>query len=297
MERGGVRHLQRPWGEQFVQRFYNDFEVKYPVIDNFTTDAEGARFGLATEGWSGSPVAIGKLMRFLFLQVSPTQFANSMGGRVTGHPVWDVAKVRNLGDRFLEESLPIGDPLRPLVEKAASEGTLQASVADFSDEDIAGICDRRAGIKDADPCPALSQGAVMEKAVPRDVIFTRHLDATYNSLASAGKTKQRFRYFIMSHTHHAGSGFDPLRKSGRRQPTVVNTGVWQRVVSPEEMTALMRARGIATRSQALKTLQLEDLPPCYDVILVRPYTDTPATELHGWQRNADGKWSLGPACR
>ncbi len=297
LERGGVRYLQRPWGEQFVQRFYNDFEIKYPIIDNFTTDADGVRFGLATEGWGGSPVAVGKLIRFLLLQVSPSQFARSLGGDA-GHPAWDVAKVRKLGDRFLVESLPAGDPLRDLVEKAGAERTLAVSVAEFSDEEISGICDRRVGMEGVEPCPALTQGAGLEKAIPRDRIFTKHLDATWQALADAGATKQRFRYFIMSHTHNADAGFDPLAKSGRPwQPTVVNTGAWQRTVSPKQMAAIMQQRKIATKAQALTTIRLEDLPPCYDVVIVRPYTGIPKAELKGWQPGLAGEWSLGPACR
>ena len=47
VEQGGVTYLRRPRGEEFVQDFYNQFEAKYPIIDNLADEVSGVRYGLA----------------------------------------------------------------------------------------------------------------------------------------------------------------------------------------------------------------------------------------------------------
>jgi len=47
---GTPLHLQRPWGEQFVQRYYNKFEAKYPIIDNILSEGVGVHYAIKAEG-------------------------------------------------------------------------------------------------------------------------------------------------------------------------------------------------------------------------------------------------------
>src|SRR5262249_27052087 len=158
---GGV-YLQRPWGEQFVQQFYNDYEKRYPVIDNFTDDSIGLGYAFAAEGRAASFNGGSRFFRMAFFQVSLRQFARSLGGE-NGKHEWDVAAARRKGGQFLIESIPQDDLERPVAEQALTG----ADLGDITDDEIRDICDRRAEMaadrKKVDECGASSAGAVGQK--------------------------------------------------------------------------------------------------------------------------------------
>jgi hypothetical protein len=70
----GGRHLRRPWGEQFVQSYYNQFEAKYPIIDNISDERVAMRYAMSAEGRLASAVASAEFLRFFLLGVSFRQF-------------------------------------------------------------------------------------------------------------------------------------------------------------------------------------------------------------------------------
>src|ERR1039458_10035150 len=80
-----TQYIQRPWGEQMVQQFYNDYEKKYPVIDNFTDDSIGLGYGFAAEGKVGSFAGGARFFRMALFQMSLQQFARSLGGEAGTH--------------------------------------------------------------------------------------------------------------------------------------------------------------------------------------------------------------------
>jgi hypothetical protein len=47
--------------------------------------------------------------------------------------------------------------------------------------------------------------------------------------------------------------------------------------------------------QKVLTLQPEDLPACYPVVLVAPYRDAPQSTLRFWTNDAS-TWRLGDTC-
>jgi hypothetical protein len=297
LQRNGRTYLQRPWGEQMVQQFYNDYEKKYPVIDNFTEDSAGIGYASAAEGRAAAFEGGVRFFRFALSQVSLNQFARSLGGE-GGAQEWDLAAARAQGGRFLAESLPTDDPARAVADKTLVGSTLD----DMPDSEIRDLCDRRAELaaagKQVEPCKARSLGAAAQnKFRLAKEVMSKHLDAAYARLRSAGATSQPFQLFVYSHTHFANAGFQPFDGSGRAwNPWVVNTGAWQRVASREQFEKLISARGISA-ADALKRIQPEDLPACYDAIVVKPYTAEPDFKLMGWKLGRDGKWTLTDPCR
>src|SRR5262249_20848681 len=137
IRRAGRTHLRRPWGEQFVQAYYNDFERKYPIIDNITDDRAAIRYAMAAEGRLHAALDSAEFLEFFLLDVSWRQFAQALGDEhARKEPVWDEVAIRRQGSQFLVESFPLGDPMRALVSAAADRKKLPLSVSDLSPAQI-----------------------------------------------------------------------------------------------------------------------------------------------------------------
>lgn len=78
VEYQGSKYLQRPWGEQFVQRFYNSFEGKYPIIDNLSEESIGVQYGIQAEGLGAVPQDMGRFVLFYLTQISWGQLGSSL---------------------------------------------------------------------------------------------------------------------------------------------------------------------------------------------------------------------------
>lgn len=301
-----VVHLRRPWGEQFVQAFYNRYEAKYPIVDNVADERDALRFAMAAEGRLGSVVSSAEFMKFFLLDVSWRQLSDVLGEE--GEPTeWDTESILSQGGHaFILESLPEGDPLRAEVERAARERLLGLSVAMLSEREIRAICDLRAIAAErvqADPeanlwskverCPVKNEGlgAIGQSFVrSRDDIFGAHLKHTAHRLGQAAN--RRFGIFVYSHTHRVARGFNPLRAEGLGwDPYVVNSGAWQRVVSAQTLRRMN-----PNPAEALRGARLEQLPGCYTVVWIAPYAEIPAVEIRSWRENVDGSWEFGPMC-
>jgi UDP-2,3-diacylglucosamine pyrophosphatase LpxH len=291
-----TQYIQRPWGEQMVQQFYNDYEKKYPVIDNFTDDSIGLGYGFAAEGKAGSFAGGARFFRMALFQVSLQQFARSLGGEAGTHE-WDVDKEALKGGRFLVESIPQDDPARALAEGALAG----ADLGGMTPDEMRDICDHRQELATAgrpvQPCATATAGAAAEKMFrSAKAVMTKHLTETYGRLRASGASTQPFQLFVYSHTHYANAGFQPFAGSGSSwNPWVANTGAWQRIVSKEQFEKVMASRKLSV-NDALKAIQPEDLPACYDALVVPPYKSDPDFQLKGWQM-VDGKWTLGGKCR
>jgi hypothetical protein len=297
----GVKRLIRPWGEQFVQSYYNQWEPKYPIIDNISEEAAALRYGFAAEGLTRTAVASVDFFKFFLFGVSWEQFVQVLG-REGEPPRWDVARIRCEGDRFLVESLATDDPIRAVAEEALRTGRLPVSVSQLSDADIITLCDARAAMQEGQDrrgeprtiatCPpeAGSLGAITESVLrSRNSVFTEDLKQRSRALG------REFAVFVYSHTHRADPGFSPL-KGGEWTPLVINTGAWQRVISPAELESLRSARGL-THAEVLRTLQPEDLNACYSAVIVEPYTTRPDAKLRYWRRGAGGQWDFAEDCK
>ena len=318
IEKDGTTYLRRPWGEQFVQNFYNDWEEKYPVIDNILKETAGVKYGVAAEGNAVALATVGDFLKFYFFDVSLKQLSQSLGS--TDKEVkWDIPYIRkDLGDRFIVESLPSDHPAHQAAESARERRELPITVIPehaseskllLSDEEISEICDRRASIM-ASQAKAGIANTITEcprkqatlRAVAgnilrwRDLRFQQHLKRTWERLAKDNQAKERFKVFVFGHTHEADSGFRPF--NGRWQPLVVNTGAWQRVISPKDLEALKDTDRYKNLSDGefFRRLRPEDLPPRYSYVVVKPYANDPVAKLCWWVKNING-WEIeGTEC-
>jgi hypothetical protein len=309
VDAGGRLHIVRPWGEQFVQEYYNRWERRYPIIDNIADETTGIRYGFAAEGPISAAAAAGAALRFLVLGVSAAQFRQGLGEQGT-RPQWDTQAVRLQGSQFVLDSLPRDDPARPAIEAFVGARQMDLAALGFDESAILEICDRRARLRRAQlqqttlptrlvpECPrrAGTLGAAAEYLFSqRDKAFGDHLITVSERLARAGHPLRTFSLFVFSHTHSAHPGLFPLaRREPSWNPKVVNTGAWQRVITPAMLTALQVREGWRD-GEVLDRMTLDRLPACYAVIVVEPYTSAPDGMLRWWRQTAAG-WQLTTDC-
>jgi hypothetical protein len=316
----GKAYLEKPWGEQFVHSFYDHYEEKYPIIDNIEGELNGIRYGLASEGVAHSTFAVGRFAKFYALETSLQQFASSLAAdsQPPKHGGWDIAAIRNQGDSFLVQSVPEDDPIRPFLDDAFHHQELGMSVKDLTAEEIEAICDNRAGLvsaqlkaeSEAKPnasskkkpsvglCPAATLSAAARALTDPlgNKVLSAHLQKVRDALVDSGKSDHSFTVAVFSHTHKALDRFDPnTGKATEWHPAVYNTGAWQRIVTRPEMEQIRKDRALSV-GQVLVTLQPEDLPACYPVVVIRPYAQGPDARLLFWRRGADQKWALASSC-
>jgi len=296
--------LQKTWGEQFVQSFYNQYEEKYPVIDNIS-DNGGISYGLSAERLKGTGMAVGKFLRFYLAGSSWAQFASSLGGPNDPAPEWDIDRIRANGDIFFYESLPTDDPMRDVAENAYEEGSLGITLSDLSDEEIRSICESRLALfrlqtpaaphppPTIAPCASKQPlGAALQAIFgpARDKLVKARAVDVLKNLRKSGILTATFDLYVYGHTH---SAYAPRMIKADSSWTFesVNTGAWQRIASPGQFKSLECGQKPA---EVLHT-SLKRLPACYPVVWVKPYTVKPASELHYWNE-ASGQGSLETSC-
>ncbi len=201
-ERDGQYYLTRPWGEQFMQAFYNAYEDRYPIIDNIASERDAVRIAITREGPLGFVQAVGKFVGFTLLKTSWSQ-------RI------DIARLQS-------PSEPDPEPNKP------SDGRT------------------------------------------REQIFGSYLSQVLGTLQSQQVANRPVDLYVFSHTHGLDVGFDFASSSPSGKTRVVNSGAWQRVVSADWLKAERDRRQLAERD-TLIGIHLEDLPPCYGVIRIKPY--------------------------
>ncbi len=227
-ERDGQTYLTRPWGEQFMQAFYNAYEDRYPIIDNVAAERDAVRFAISREGPMGLVQAVGKFVGFTLLKTSWNQ-------RI------DIARLNS--PSAPEKETPPDDPKS------------------------------------------------------RQQVFGSYLAGVLGSLRSQGIASQPVDLYVFSHTHGLDVGFELASGSPSGKTRVVNSGAWQRVVSADWLRAEGGRRQLAERD-TLVGIRLEDLPPCYGVVRIRPYTagEVPQPEVLYYQAAPGSRGRFSPSC-
>lgn len=294
---GSTRRLEKPWGEQFVQQFFDELEYKYPIIDNFADETLGVKYGIAVEGLRGLARNASRFFRFALLGVSSNQFYTSLGQSKT--PVWNVKAVRESGGQFLVESMPVEESARESIREAWEAEVLDKVLAKLSDDEIRAICDRRylESTNQArldrkvltEPCPGGTLGALKAALTStRDAVFRSHLEQIRES------TGNGFTLFVWSHTHLADAGFDPFEGTFEDwHPWVVNSGAWQRTVNERQLSDLRKRRQLDAKG--VLSLAPEDLPACYPFVLAKTHNPNVQSRLRYW-RLKDGRWGVSLKC-
>jgi hypothetical protein len=87
-------------------------------------------------------------------------------------------------------------------------------------------------------------------------------------------------------------GFSPVR--GALKPIAVNGGAFQRTLTPVQYERLRAERGVS-HAQFLRSLQPDDLAPCYGFVHIPPYTDNPNPIVRYWRLDG-GSWQIASGC-
>lgn len=310
-------YLRRPWGEQFVQSYYNQFEERYPIIDNISEEGEGVKLGVAAAGIGDVAVAVKDFFRFFLFGQSIDQLKVALGPQEAASRLlrYDIDAIRKQGDRFLVESIPPNDPLRPLAEAALARDALGLKSTALNEQEIADIChlrqarfavaQKQGGAVTTPLCPVLPEDATLGAAatalfVSRDARFRNRLNEVRGGLANDGRPTREFAVYIYGHTHKAHGPQRFFEPGAEWNPQVFNSGAWQRVATPDQLKAIQQQQGIPD-AEALLRLQPEDLPPCYTYVSIPPYDagkgGRPSAELLYWtQDKAAGTWRSGLEC-
>jgi UDP-2,3-diacylglucosamine pyrophosphatase LpxH len=309
--------------EPSVRAVFNRLETQYPAVDNIAALGNGLRYAIAAAGGVDAAL-MPQVVRALLLVTPWQQFRMELDDGEVDPPVWDLAQVRKQGAPFLLASFPDDDPLKPLVLKASNDGLLSLDAPRWTDDELGTVCDYRAALRRARRRyePVVTQFAPRGPAVAecprtpetrgaqfdyfwqsRDRAFTRHLQKV--ALEPA-----RISVLVIGHTHLADrsqtganmisggllkipmEGFSPVR--GALTPIVINGGAWQRTMTPVQYERIRNERS-ATDDQLLRSLQPEQLTPCYSFVRIAPYATDPAPTVRYW-READGSWGLAASC-
>jgi UDP-2,3-diacylglucosamine pyrophosphatase LpxH len=316
-------YLQRPWGEKFVQDFYDRYEEHFPIVDNITSEAAGAAEAIAASDGLERVDAIGRALRFLLLQQSFRQFgkflgdakgpggARMLGGGAYGTE-WDLAAIRLEGDVFYEKSLAPSNPLRDEVQRLRTADQLPLRLSDLSEPEILQICDMRAAQHEAataaEASPELCPGNKKLGALATKLLtsypqrLANRMEAVRRALPADRSTRD-FGVYVYAHTHavhgacaaHDAAGSSSITADGKPwTPRAINTGAWQRVVSPQRFQAMKKEK-------PMKPLQDyrpdDDLPACFSMVVVTPAKEGPSAEAWFWARSGPrGNWNFHMTC-
>jgi UDP-2,3-diacylglucosamine pyrophosphatase LpxH len=322
-DRPGV-HLKRPWGENFVQKYYEQYEAQYPIIDNVSELGEGVTLGILAAGIGGTLDALAKGFKFLLLQQSRAQMVAALGKDEAQPLPYDFEAIRAQGRAFLATSIlgaQTDDQVRREVQQAVQSGTLAVNITDFSDEELRTLCDvredarrvqkRRAETVTIEACPRKGSSSNLGAgddatlgAIATNLFttergrFQRRFSALRNALGNSGRPTQDFQLYVYAHTHLAHSEIKPFGSSASWSPAMFNTGAWQHVATPAQLEKIREAEKLPAW-KALLAITPEKLPPCFSFVLVEPYKagerDKISARMNWWAKTGS-TWSMLEAC-
>jgi hypothetical protein len=312
-------------GEPALQGLYGRLEDRYPIVDNLAAAGVGVKYALAFSGALETGL-VAPLLRALLLSTPWQQFRMELDDGEVEPPVWDLAQARQQGPAFFVASLPDDDPFKPFVSNASTSGALGGLLEQWSDDELAAVCDYRAAVRRARRRfePLVTQFAPRGPAVAecprtpetrgaqfdyfwrsRDEMFGRHLKAI--SAQPGGRSPD---VFVHGHSHLPDrsqntanmisggllkipmEGFSPVR--GALLPIAINGGAWQRTLTPVQYER-MRATRSMSDAALLGSVQPDDLPPCYSFVRIPPYTGVPSPAVRYW-RASGSDWRIADNC-
>jgi hypothetical protein len=308
-----------------LQELQHRLETVYPTVHNVAVSGIGAKYAVAADAMLGSGEAGPDLVTDALFNVSWQQFRMELDDGEVQPPQWDLAQARKQGPALLISSLADDDPLKQLAAKLEAEGKL---VLDLTDQELTALCDYRAALRRArrrfEPvvtqfaprgpvvleCPRTpeTRGAIFE-------YFWRSRDEFYGAYIERVRRRSNRpntpAVFAIAHTHLADraqsyanmisggllkipmEGFSPVR--GALTPVVINGGAWNRTITPVQLERLHAERG-GSWHEFLRSLEPEELPPCYSFVLIPAYDKEPVPAVRYWRQGSDGTWAVASAC-
>lgn len=299
----GNTYVIRPWGERFVQQIFNEQEAAYPIIDNLSPESAGIRYRMADRGVWKTVDDMATFLAFNIWETSLSQKTRMLGGQrdASGAPVWDVRIGREMGYRLFSGALSEDDPFRSMLledtpgstELRKSLDKLAADMDKLPDQDVRLLCDQIAIRGHESLCEDLTLGATIESLlIPRKQVLRSHLEKTLEQ-------HNNMKVFIYGHTHKLEEAWElKLTKPFSRKVTVLNAGAFQRLIDDEAFLEKAEKSDLSPE-EALREFDVEDLPPCYGVVIVHYENGRPEPEAMMWNMEEGGKGRLmSPgACR
>ena len=283
IKKDGGMYLRRPWGENMVQRFYNQYEEAFPIVDNFLDEKEGVDFALDQVGVGPAALAVGRFLRVFLFEQSFNQTAQALDD---GKSPWDVQATRQKRPEFFVDMLLLNSRLKAPLEEAIANHQLRLDVTAMTDDEIRRVCDQKAALARDHP------------AVETCPIKVEHLGAVLHSIVYSPETIRRnyllrishdlYNYrsapavYVYGHTHRA---VPPQTVklgeilTGPAETVVVNDGAFQRVGTRAQVDAALKRRQESDPSTQFSDLTPDDLPDCHTFVMIAPYDKMPVPKL------------------
>lgn len=269
----GKEYVIRSWGEQFVQKIFNDQENLYPIIDNLSPESAGVWYRMQDRGVWGTGSDMAQFVAFDLFQTSLRQKVRVLGPDQSPEdkPKWNITEARKLGHRLFVAALPQDDGLRAQLLENSDQAKeirqeldmLGLDTKRLPDENVRMLCDQAAIQGDA-VCPPHVLGATIESTlVPRGWVLAAHL-------IKRQKEFPKMRYFVYGHTHLLEEAWRPY---GVSYVQVLNSGAFQRLIDKKGYLRRCSDKNIPPEA-GLRKITLEELPPCYTFVRI-PYNKAP----------------------
>ena len=296
--KNGEERMQKPWGENMVQQFYNQYEHMFPVIDNISDEKSGISFATNDAGFVKSATAVGKFFRFFLLNQSSSQ-ANSFlrTNAAPGTTKWNEGLVKAKGITFFVDVFKSDPKLDSDVQAALASKEIELDVRSLTPDDVQRICDHKLSLRKSNPdvelCPMqdgnLSAVVTGLTSSPESQLVKYLRDVLPRVIQRDAVLPS---IYVYGHTHSAIASTKLNlgdMAGGPAAISYVNTGAFQRIVSPEQLKKLLASR-TGQVSKSLRDLDVEDLPACYTFISVEPYSGAPVAVLNSWVETSSGKF-------
>lgn len=282
----GRDHLVRPWGENMVQQFYNQYESVFPIIDNLSDEKAGVGFAVQQAGFPNSAAAVRRFFRFFLFQQSLRQAMTSLGPE--GSRQWNYDAVRREGVDFFMDVMAGDDEWRLPVENLRPGPVDGFAPAELSQTEIDALCMAKEQIEGARRCrhvsDSLSAVFIGLTTTPRQRLAA-YLRSTLPDVVPPGLPVASV--YVFGHTHAAA--LPSLIALGDMQfgsvdVVAANTGAFQRIATPDQIAAILRKPGQGGKRPL--DLHPEDLPACYTFVWIAPYAaqHRPTPQVQRWTR-------------
>lgn len=289
----GKSYLIQPWGERFVQKLFNDQEVKYPLIDNLSPESAGIRYRMADRGLWGSASDMARFLVFNLFETSLAQKGGFLGEEAASEGEPNEALGRAQGHKLFVSALADDDPFRKeLLADTQQSGALRAELdavardkERLSATEVLQLCDEAAA-QGHPVCVEQTLGAGMERLVPRNYVLQQHLKERLSQYP-------RMRVFIYGHTHELEMRWE-MKVNSMTNVYVLNSGAFKRVVDEKGYLARVRKQNL-TPEEGLSQLDLDELPPCYSVVLMPESSVSALPQTLRWYMPAGSEGKFVPA--
>ena len=281
----GVTYMRKPWGENMVQQFYNQYEEIFPIVDNLSNEKAGVKYAVQQSGIGSSVDAVAKFFRFFLFQESVGQGFTALGRE--GAPLkWNYGAIQAKDIGFFVQVLDPTQAPGVKARQAQVENKLAFDPKSLSHNEIDALCGAKEVGDKGEKCPVVGDrklgAAVAGLLLSEKYMLTNYLQTTLPDVRRDGQSTAAI--YVFGHTHHAVAPTElvlPNMPGGAKLVNYVNTGAFQRVAGPAQIDRIL-ARQTNPAKKSPLDLDPEDLPPCYTFVSISPYSDKPIAKSMTW---------------